>query len=714
MELQSRRTLPLPSAIIHFSKYKGSFVSSNAYRSRPLLVPRRLFKVWRAAAAASDTPTGDKWWEEYTDQEGGFGPAAQATLEMLDWNSGLCSQVARFCQTSLGRNAIKSLLPATTPSECDRLLAETKSAHALLYELAVDVDFGGISTDAALSALRRASRGGMLSGQSLLAISGLLNCASRLKKAIAIASRESLGYAALELIVKRFQDIALLPHIIQEVSAGIEEGGTVRETASEEVKRSRHTVRTVESRIKNILKGKSGEITERGGRLCVAIPISPEGPPKTSVLIGTSQGTWYLEPPAAVPLNNELAALRAEAAAAEEAVLWRLTGVVSDSSEQLHVALEAIVWLDCCLAKAKYGQWIDGSLPEIVPVPRFISGKKKGKKAEECYVDLKRLKNPLLLGSYLLSKEVSDMEKIRGKTRLPGWRGGKSGSSSPSSAHSYYMSSPSISSEEEEERKEHALGNVPPVPPVPIDISVSVETRVVVLTGPNTGGKTATLRTLGLAALAARAGLPIPALAPARIPFFDAVLADIGDEQSLSASLSTFSGHLKRIESLRKESTGKSLVLLDELGTGTDPLEGSALGIALVRALSEGGPGGAALTVATTHHSALAELKFNQEGGSLKFENASVEFDDIALAPTYRLQWGVPGRSNALNIAARLGLDSEIVHAAREKLGSGAAEVNDAIVELENVRRRAEKDEEAAEVANRAAQEGERAIRKLR
>lgn len=249
-----------------------------------------------------------------------------------------------------------------------------------------------------------------------------------------------------------------------------------------------------------------------------------------------------------------------------------------------------------------------------------------------------------------------------------------------------------------------------PPDPQPIDVTVRPETRAVIITGPNTGGKTATLKALGLAVVAAKCGLPIPAVAPARMPCFDAVLADIGDEQSLSASLSTFSGHLRRISALRAESGSRSLVLLDELGTGTDPTEGSALGIALLQALVRGGPGGAGLTVASTHHGALTALKYEDA----RLENACVEFDEVKLAPTYRLLWGIPGRSNALNIAERLGLDGTVVAAAREKMGSAAAEVNNTIVELEGLRRRCEQDEVAAEVAGKAAAIARGQARKLK
>lgn len=234
---------------------------------------------------------------------------------------------------------------------------------------------------------------------------------------------------------------------------------------------------------------------------------------------------------------------------------------------------------------------------------------------------------------------------------------------------------------------------------VPIDATIPPQIRVVTMTGPNTGGKTVTLKTLGLAVLMAKVGLFVPAREPVELPWFSQVLADIGDEQSLEQNLSTFSGHIRRIcrilEAL-SESGDRSLVLLDEVGAGTDPSEGSALAIALLQCLAHR----AALTVATTHFGELKALKYQDD----RFENASVEFDDVSLSPTYRLLWGIPGRSNALSIARRLGLDPEVVDRAQTYVAPGAgADVNQVIAGLEDQRRRQEaKAREAAQLVEQA------------
>ncbi len=221
-------------------------------------------------------------------------------------------------------------------------------------------------------------------------------------------------------------------------------------------------------------------------------------------------------------------------------------------------------------------------------------------------------------------------------------------------------------------------------PVVPVSVEVSEQLRVVAITGPNTGGKTVTLKSIGLAALMARAGMWIPCNGSPSLPWCAQVLADIGDEQSLQQSLSTFSGHVKRIGSiLQSIASGPSpaLVLLDEVGAGTDPSEGTALAIALLRNLANC----ARLTIATTHFGELKALKYSDS----RFENASVAFDSDTLSPTYQLLWGIPGRSNALAIATRLGFDSGVIDQARQLLKpSGDGDVNAVIRGLEEQRQR--------------------------
>ena len=209
---------------------------------------------------------------------------------------------------------------------------------------------------------------------------------------------------------------------------------------------------------------------------------------------------------------------------------------------------------------------------------------------------------------------------------------------------------------------------------VPLSVEIGRDFSVLVITGPNTGGKTVALKTLGLLSLMARAGLPIPAQPESRIPVFDTVYADIGDEQSIEQTLSTFSWHIGNIVRIINNATAQSLVLLDELGTNTDPGEGSALGRAiLLHFLSQ-----RTMAVATTHYTELKALA-HATGG---MENAALDVDPVTMAPAYHLTVGIPGGSNALTTASRLGLPEEIVTCARQMLSESTQEIETLLTHL--------------------------------
>jgi len=209
---------------------------------------------------------------------------------------------------------------------------------------------------------------------------------------------------------------------------------------------------------------------------------------------------------------------------------------------------------------------------------------------------------------------------------------------------------------------------------VPLSVETGRDFSVLVITGPNTGGKTVALKTIGLLSLMAQAGLPIPAQAESRIPVFDGVYADIGDEQSIEQTLSTFSWHIGNIVHIINNATAQSLVLLDELGTNTDPGEGSALARAiLLHSLSQG-----TMTVATTHYTELKALAHATDG----MQNAALDVDPVTMTPTYHLTVGIPGGSNALATASRLGLPTEIVTRARHMLSEGAQEIGTLLTHL--------------------------------
>lgn len=579
------------------------------------------------------------------------------TLELLEW-SRLCQHLSTFAATKLGAIAAQRLKIPTHLEEALTLQAQTREVYDLESRTA-GLSFEGIGDIG--EALERAALQGLLAGKELLTIATTLAGARHLRRMID-------HYPELEVLNALVQDLRTYPEIEQDIHHCIDDHGEVMDRASQKLAGIREQLRQVRDRVysllNSLLQRKAGAIqeaviTQRAGRF--VIPV--KAPQKDAIPgivhdASTSGATLYIEPHQTVNLNNQLRQLQRQEEAEEEAIRRSLTAKVAAVKPDLERLLAIATTLDLAAARARYSLWL-GANP-----PRFIAP------AET--ITLRQLRHPLLI-----------------------WQ------------------------------QQHEQGN----PVVPIDLIIQPHLRVIAITGPNTGGKTVTLKTIGMAMLMAKVGLFVPAREPIELPWFDQILADIGDEQSLQQSLSTFSGHIRRISRIlaaleqgsevRNQGLGEeeqkntqqlytpcptpnpqpptTLVLLDEVGAGTDPSEGSALAIALLKYLADH----AALTVATTHFGELKALKYQDE----RFENASVEFDDVSLSPTYRLLWGIPGRSNALTIAQRLGLSNEIIQQAKTYVGGTSQEINDVIAGLEAQRRRQEtKSQEAEQVLKQAEQ----------
>ena len=531
----------------------------------------------------------------------------------------LCRHLATFTATNIGNVAAQRLPIPASQVESEALLAQTVEATQLESTVG-GLQFGGIRDIGV--ALERSRLQGILSGEELLDIATTLAGARRLRRQI--DAREDLP--VLQALVA---DLRTFPELEQEIHRCIDERAQVADRASVKLGNVRQQLKVVRDRIysklQHIMQRRGGAlqetlITQRNDRFVLPVKAAQkDAVPGIVHDVSTSGSTLYVEPHSVVENGNKRRALRKEEEVESEAIRQQLTYQVAEVFAELEHLIVTVVKLDLAAARARYGLWMDGN------APRFVDKEQ---------ITLRQLMHPLLL-----------------------WQ-------------------------QKKEQKEKV---------VPTDLVIRPELRVVAITGPNTGGKTVTLKTLGLSALMAKVGMFIPAREPVELPWFDSVLADIGDEQSIEQSLSTFSGHVKRIsrileavDELKGESeTANSLVLLDEVGAGTDPSEGSALAIALLKHLADS----TRLTVATTHYGELKSLKYEDE----RFENASVEFDDEKLAPTYRLLWGIPGRSNALSIAKRLGLKESVLAQAKAQMGGANEDVNQVIEGLEAQRQRQEK-----------------------
>ena len=601
------------------------------------------------------------------------------TLELLEWGR-LCQHLSTFAATKLGTIAARRLTIPTDRSETQTLLAQTQEIYQLETRLTAGLAFDGI-TDIG-EALQRAELQGMLSGEELLAIATTLAGARNLRRTI----DNQPDMVVLNVLVS---DLRTYPELEQEIHRCIDDRAQVADRATPKLAGIREQQKQVRDRVHDILQGilqrksnaiQESLITQRAGRFVIPVK-APQKDAIPGIVHDTSMSgmTLYVEPQPTVNLNNQLRQLQRQEQVECEAVLRSLTAQVAAVLPDLERLLAIVTTLDLATARARYSLWLGGNPPRFVEWGWGSGGEDPAANSQ----------NP----DNLLPNPPTPPPP-----------------NSPTSIVLRQLRHPLLVWQQQHEQG---------VAVVPIDLVIQPQIRVVAITGPNTGGKTVTLKTFGLAVLMAKVGLFIPAREPVELPWFDQILADIGDEQSLQQSLSTFSGHIRRIvrvlaalggewgsggedsESPIHSSThppihpSASLVLLDEVGAGTDPSEGSALAIALLKYLADH----AALTIATTHFGELKALKYQDD----RFENASVEFDDVLLAPTYRLLWGIPGRSNALTIARRLGLSEEVVQQAQTYVGGASEDVNQVIAGLEAQRRRQEtKSQEAGKLLESA------------
>ncbi|XP_057546484.1 uncharacterized protein LOC130825331 [Amaranthus tricolor] len=610
------------------------------------------------------------------------------SLRVLEWDK-LCDSVSSFAGTSLGRIASKEQLASLdqTYEESLRLLRETNAAVEIRKFNNAIMDFSSIDVFMVRSAVDHARRASPVTGQEAISVAALLQFAEALQSSIKAAIKENAD------LLDRFLPLADLildwvtnKSLVRAILQVVDDDGSIKDSASGKLKQARWRVLDLENKLRQLLNSlianetnntSSLEASNVDGRWCIRSGAHQVTSFKGLLLSSGAGMGNTIEPVSAVHLNDELLGAKASIADAEAEILIELTEKIKLDLDSIDSLLKDVIALDVINARASYGLSLGGTCPELLLLddqntPLSSEGlMDKSNSVKLAFQTKKKWKlclpkafHPLLLQQhrhYLVEAKKDAANAIADfrRRRLYG---------------------KNIGQEEvtqlDIEILQEKVNQLEQAHPVPADILIANNTRVLLITGPNTGGKTICLKAVGLAAMMAKAGLYVICAESAQVPWFDSIFADIGDEQSLSQSLSTFSGHLRQISDIQARSTSQSLVLLDEVGAGTNPLEGAALGMSILESFAEAG---ALLTVATTHHGELKTLKYSNDA----FENACMEFDEVNLKPTYKILWGVPGRSNAINIAERLKLPKVIINNARLLYGVASAEIDEVIFDLE-------------------------------
>jgi len=423
-----------------------------------------------------------------------------------------------------------------------------------------------------------------------------------------------------------------LQEIEEHIASILDEDASIRDDASPELRRLRRQIRSKEEELRTTLDkalrhavqeghATGEQATLRGGRMVIPVRASAKGKVEGFVHDRSASGqTVYIEPAACLELNNEVRELKSAEQAEIERILRQVTTHIRAESDAIETNLTVLAQFDLLRAKARLANRLDAVVPKL---------------NDEGRIEIYEGRNPVLQ----LHFEALD-EQPETDGRAP--------------------------SEDE---------SIPPREVVPLDLALGTDFRTLVITGPNAGGKTVTMKTVGLFSLMLAYGLPLPVAPHSSVPLFDQIVADIGDEQSIEDDLSTFSSHVSNLRHMLSGAGDNALVLIDEAGTGTDPDEGAALAQAVLERLTAAG----ARTIATTHHGTLKTYAHETEG----VENGSMEFDQETLRPTYRYQEGVPGSSYAFEIARRMGLADDLLARAQDLAGTQKTAMENLITTFE-------------------------------
>jgi DNA mismatch repair protein MutS2 len=578
-------------------------------------------------------------------------PVANADLAALEWEP-LLALVAGFAASPVGRAAILSFFPSTDAewiTHQHQLTGEVR----LLIEEQISIPLGGLFDPTQLADKARIPDVALEAAE--------LQAVARL--AYDIASWQSLLREPPARLAGRLPGLSALSSTLsgslrplaESIERKILPDGSLADDASPELARIRREQdrqrRVIEESLRSALRKLSADgstqedvITIRGDRF--VIPVRSELKRRVGGVVhgvSSSGQTVYVEPLETIEQNNELVRLFEEEQAEIHRIFVALTRQVGMHAASLVDGARVLALVDSLLARARFARDYDCAAPTIA--------------ADQLHLESAR--HPLL------------EKRLRATGAKPGVPADRSSSVGRNTAV------------------------------VPLTLELTAEHRQLVISGPNTGGKTVTLKTVGLLAMMAQAGLPVPAGA-ASFPVFHAFLADIGDAQSIEAALSTFSAHITNLERLSQLAGPLSLVLLDELGSATDPEEGAALAVAVANYFLEA----RAWTLISTHHTSLKIYAANTPG----VLNAAAGVDEVTLVPNYQLRLGVPGASAGIATAERLGLNSSIITGARQRLGSQQVDIARFLDRLHNELTQLEEDRKAARLEQYALNESRKKL----
>jgi len=579
------------------------------------------------------------------------------TLDLLEFGK-VRELLAGYAACSLGKELARRLEPSV---DADAIRAELALTSEMVDALGQNQapPFGGLH-DVRLI-VRRAAIGAQLTVEQLLETADTLNCTGNIYR-----YRMRLGdrHSGLSDLLAAVEDLG---PVAKTITGCIDGRGHVLDMASPELAQIRQKIADVDDRVQHQIRRllhdpKLREIlrypnaTVSGDHY--VLPVAANHRQKIQGVVHRTSATGetvFIEPTSIANLSSERAVHKGDEDREVRRILRRLSGEVGRVSKSLVFAIDILARLDLITAKARFSRDYSMYAPDVNTEGRLW---------------LRQARHPLLLNLFR------------------GARGQGSGVSKDDA------SSPSLTPDPS------------PLTPlkevVPIDVRLGIGFNLLVITGPNTGGKTVCLKTTGLLCLMAQSGMHVPAGEGSNVPVFHRVLADIGDEQSLEQSLSTFSSHISRIAYILNEADANSLVLLDELGAGTDPTEGAALGRAILDGLDARG----CRAMVTTHLGDLKTYAFHNE----RAENGAVEFDVETLRPTYRLHIGQYGMSNALQIARRLKMPRDLLKRAHRYLRRRQKRAP----EMAQLQRLREETEKAREEAMTAQHEAERQREELR